>query len=147
MSLQQQFEKYIASQEKVDFTQLEALWDALPAVDQNFMLGQWSGGVFNTGHPGEKQLGALKWVGKNFHSFNDVDPIVCATEEGGRIASPVLGKASCRMVGYRNAVTATMVYDNHPIFDHFKMVDENRVLGVMDKKGDDFPLYFYLNRV
>jgi len=147
MSLQQQFEQYATSQEKIEFTKLEALWDALEPVDQDFMLGEWTGGVFNTGHPGEKQLDALKWSGKTFHSFNDVDPIVCSGEGGSRVASPVMGKATCRMVAYRGAVTATMVYDNHPIFDHFKQIDANRVLGVMDRKGDVFPLYFHLKRV
>ncbi|HET8705412.1 MAG TPA: GXWXG domain-containing protein, partial [Pseudomonadales bacterium] len=112
MSLQQQFEQLVNSKEKTELAQLEALWDQLDSVDQPFMMGEWTGGVFNTGHPGEKQLTVMKWVGKNFHSLNDVDPIVCSDDTGGRVASPVMGKASCRLVAYRGAVTATMVYDN-----------------------------------
>ena len=44
------------------------------------------------------------------------------------------------------AATATMVYDKHPIFDHFRKVDEDLVLGVMDRKGEAAPLAFMLRR-
>ncbi len=146
MSLQQTFNEYVNRTEKTAIADLDTLWDELDSVDQAFMLGQWTGGVFVTGHPGEKQLTGMKWSGKHFHSINDVDPIVCIADDGSLFASPVMGKATCRMVGYRNSITATMVYDNHSIFDHFKKVDENTALGVMDSKGDAFPLYFYLRR-
>jgi hypothetical protein len=111
------------------------------------MLGAWEGGVFRTGHPGESQLVALGWVGKQFNSENDVDPIVVLDAQGQRQASPVMGKATLRLVRYRGVSTATMVYDKHPIFDHFKRVDDRTVLGVMDRKGEAFPLYFWLRRV
>ena len=29
-----------------------------------------------------------------------------------------------------------MVYDKHPVFDHFRRVDADTVLGLMDRKGD-----------
>ena len=111
------------------------------------MIGEWDGGVFVTGHAGEQQLGALRWVGKTFRSRNDVDPIVARAGDGGRVASPVMGSASLRRVEYRGVVTATMIYDQHPVFDHFRMVDARTVLGVMDRKGDSMPLYFYLRRI
>jgi hypothetical protein len=57
-----------------------------------------------------------------------------------------MGAASLRRVEYRGVVTATMAYDRHPVFDHFRQVDEDTVLGVMDRKGDAMPLFFYLRR-
>ena len=48
---------------------------------------------------------------------------------------------------YRGVVTATMVYDRHPIFDHFRRIADDRVLGVMDRKGDEAPLFFFLRRL
>lgn len=146
MSHEQQFRELLGSTQPINVEQLHAFYDGLVPVDQAFMLGRWNGGVFNTGHPGEKQLGKLGWVGKTFHQANDVDPIVCKQADGSVAASPVMGKASLRVVEYRGVSTATMVYDNHPIFDHFKKITDTLVLGVMDKKGDEFPLYFYLER-
>jgi hypothetical protein len=147
MNPQQTFETLAARKEKTALAELDALFDALPAVEEDFMLGEWNGGVFVTGHPGEQQLDALRWIGKTFRSRNDVDPIVARGDDGGRVASPVMGSAALRRVEYRGVVTATMVYDQHPIFDHFRKVDAHTVLGVMDRKGDEMPLYFYLRRV
>lgn len=143
--LQDQFETY-ARAPKVTIAELEGLFDALPAVSEEEMLGDWEGGVFTTGHPGEQQLGSMNWVGKCFRGRNDVDPIVSKDAEGRRVANPVMGTASLRRVEYRGVVTATMCYDKHPIFDHFRRVDARTVLGVMDRKGDTMPLYFYLRR-
>ena len=76
MTLQEQFEQYAARTDRTHHKDLEALFDALPAVPEDFMLGEWTGGVFNTGHPGEKMLGVLNWIGKTFHSLTDVNPII-----------------------------------------------------------------------
>ena len=74
-----------------------------------------------------------------FSGADDVDPIDRAsTSDGERAAvSDVMGSATLRMVEYRGVVTATMVYDRHPVFDHFRRVDDDTVLGVMDRKGED----------
>ncbi len=146
MSLAAQFETLAARQERTTLNELDALFDALPAVAEDFMIGEWDGGVFNTGHPGEQQLGALGWAGKTFRGRNDVDPIVSRQADGSRKANPVMGSASLRRVEYRGVVTATMVYDKHAIFDHFRAVAADTVLGVMDSKGDAMPLYFWLRR-
>ncbi len=137
----------IARTDLVELAELEAFFDSLPPVPEEAMIGEWTGGVFRTGHPGEKQLRALAWDGKTFRGPDDVSPIVCKSADGSRVVSDVLGAASLRAVKFRGVVTATMVYDKHPIFDHFRQVDANTVLGAMDKKGDAFPLYFYLRRV
>jgi hypothetical protein len=127
---------------------LHALFDALPPIeDTAFLRGEWEGGVLRTGHPGEQQLTAVGWVGKAFHHDDDVDPIVSRDDGGQRVANPILGKASLRRVVYRGVVTATMIYDRHPIFDHFREIDGDRVLGVMDRKGDAAPLFFFLRRL
>ncbi|WP_372790081.1 DUF4334 domain-containing protein [Paraconexibacter sp.] len=129
----------------VPIDEAHALFDALEAVGCDEMLGDWDGGLVPTGHPGEQQLGALGWVGKSFRGRDDVDPIVCLDAGGARQANPVLGAASLRAVEHRGVVTATMVYDKHPVFDHFRRVDEHTVLGLMDRKGDA-PLFFWLRR-
>jgi hypothetical protein len=133
--------------ERVPLDDLFAFFDSLEAVEPDAMLGHWEGGVFNTGHPGERQLTLIHWAGKSFRGRNDVDPIVSKDAAGRRKANPVLGGACLRAVEYRGVVTATMVYDQHPIFDHFRRITRDRVLGVMDRKGEDVPLFFWLRRV
>jgi hypothetical protein len=123
------------------------LHDALEAIDTSFMLGDWEGGALRTGHAGEAQLVAMGWVGKAFHGEDDVDPIIVRDEQGRRVASPIMGKATLRMVSYRGTPTATMIYDRHPIFDHFRKVGDDVVMGVMDRKGDAAPLCFWLRRL
>lgn len=130
----------------VPVDEAHALFDGLEPVSCEDMLGDWDGGLVPTGHPGEQQLGALGWIGKSFRSREDVDPIVCRAGDGGREANPVLGAASLRAVEHRGVVTATMVYDNHPVFDHFRRVDGETVLGLMDRKGEAAPLFFWLRR-
>ncbi len=122
-------------------------YDTLPAVTVDELIGDWSGGVFDTGHPGEQKLDALAWVGKRFTGPDTVDPIVSRGADGERVANPVLGAARLRRVEHRGVVTATMIYDDHPILDHFRRVSGEAVLGVMDRKGDTSPLFFYLRRL
>lgn len=56
--------------------------------------------------------------------------------------------ARLRMTEYRGKVSATMVYDYKAINDVFRKIDENRVLGVMDCKGEQgYPFFFVLERV
>ena len=43
-------------------------------------------------------------------------------------------------------VTRDEVYDKHPIFDSFRRVDADTVMGAMDRKGEDAPLMFLLRR-
>lgn len=142
------YDRLVAGETPASVDTLFSLFDAADAIDETaFMHGEWKGGVFNSGHPGEGQLGALGWVGKNFNDDNDVDPIVTLGARGERVANPVMGKASLRMVVYRDLPTATMIYDKHPIFDHFRKITDDIVIGVMDRKGDPNPLFFHLTRL
>ncbi len=67
-----------------------------------------------------------------------------------RLMLPLLktrrSRARLRMTEYRGKVSATMIYDNLPINDVFRKVDDNTVLGVMDLKGLKQPYFFILHR-
>ena len=58
------------------------------------------------------------------------------------------GKSAARLraTTYRGVTSATMQYDNLPINDVFRRVDERTVLGVMDLKGVQAPFFFVLRR-
>jgi Domain of unknown function (DUF4334)/GXWXG protein len=121
-------------------------FDALPAVAEADLLGEWDGELVPTGHPGEQLLDGLRWAGKRFVSRDEVYPLICLGEDDGREVNAVMGEATIRMVEYRGVLTATMVYDKHPIFDSFRAVDADTVMGAMDRKGEPAPLMFKLRR-
>ena len=50
------------------------------------------------------------------------------------------------MTELRGVVSATMIYDHHPIHDVFRRVDEETVLGWMDLRGLARPFFFVLQR-
>lgn len=54
--------------------------------------------------------------------------------------------ARLRMVEYRGVPTATMIYDALPINDHFRAVDQDSLIGVMDLRGMRQPFFFVLRR-
>jgi hypothetical protein len=55
-------------------------------------------------------------------------------------------KARVRMMEYRGKVSATMIYDNLPMYDTFRLFDQDTLLGVMDCKGIEQPFFFRLHR-
>lgn len=55
-------------------------------------------------------------------------------------------KARLRMLEFRGKLSAAMCYDNKPINDCFRKIDEDTVMGWMDFKGMDQPYFFKLTR-
>ncbi len=156
-----------------------ALFDRLPAVDTDFMLGAWRGAGVVTGHRLDGVLEACHWHGKRFRSADHVDPLVFRGLSGGlmrlnpalmpmtllhrlptpdsallgrvfQLLMPLLrtgrGRARLRMIEHRGQLTAAMLYDDLPINDVFRKLDDDRVLGLMDMKGMAQPFFFQLQR-
>lgn len=73
------------------------------------------------------------WLGKTFQLMM---PLFRTRRSGARL----------RMTVYRGKLSATMIYDELPINDVFRRIDDNTVLGAMDLKGLDTPLFFVLHR-
>ena len=67
-----------------------------------------------------------------------------------RLMMPLLqtrrSRARLRMIEYRGKTTAAMLYDDLPINDVFRKLDDNTVLGIMDLKGMTQPFFFQLRR-
>jgi hypothetical protein len=55
-------------------------------------------------------------------------------------------RARARMTEYRGKVSATMIYDDLPVLDVFRKVDRDTLLGAMDLRGLERPLFFVLRR-
>lgn len=158
------------------------LFDSLPAVDSEFMIGTWHGAELPTNHPLDGMLAASGWWGKAFVDAETVHPLLFPT--GDRTAlwplNPALAfgglglatkipalkkqsfagtitrlkpalqargpKARLRTTRYRGVDTATMVYDQLPINDVFRLLDDRTVLGAMDLRGIKAPFFFVLQR-
>jgi hypothetical protein len=142
------FKQLRDADEAPDLPALYAFYDALPAMPAEKMIGDWKGGILSRNHPVDGQLQAMRWDGKRFVSSNEVYPIISLDAQGQRSINNVLGTASLREVVFRGVSTATMIYDTAPVFDHFRQVTPDLVVGVMDRKGDSNPpLFFYLERL
>jgi hypothetical protein len=55
--------------------------------------------------------------------------------------------ASLKAVPFHGVTSAAMAYDTQPVVDHFRKVDDNRVMGAMVIEGDDRVYFFELERV
>ncbi|WP_433667693.1 zinc-binding dehydrogenase [Nocardia sp. CA-136227] len=146
MSLYDRFESLIDPRHRTTLEELSDLFDAAESIGEEFMLGEWDGAHFGLGHPIEQQLDAMLWAGKSFKDADTVSPIVCFDPAGKRFPNPIFGGATLRRVVYRGAATATMIYDERPMFDHFRRIDGDTVIGAMVAKGRSRPGYFYLTR-
>lgn len=66
------------------------------------------------------------------------------------VARPLLEtnepRARLRMMEHRGKVSASMIYDDLPVIDIFRAIDEATLLGVMDLRGMPDPLFFLLRR-
>jgi hypothetical protein len=135
---------------------LDAFWATLEPTTIEFMIGEWKGGEFATGHRANGFMKRLNWFGKTFVSAADAKPLVCFDAEGNKFSNveAMNGEASLWLEEFRGELTASMVYDGRPVHDHFKKVDDDAVMGVMNGKGaldtssgSPRHLYFYLERV
>jgi hypothetical protein len=77
---------------------------------------------------------------------------VCLDADGKKFSNTeaMNGEATLWLEEFRGEVTATMVYDGRPVHDHFKVVDSDTLMGIMNGKGaldGQRHLYFFLQRV
>lgn len=146
------FDKLTAREDTIADAELDEFWATLEPVSIDFMIGEWQGGEFHTGHAANGFMKRLNWFGKTFVSAGDAKPLVCLDDDGHRFSNTeaMNGEASLWMEEFRGDVTASMVYDGQPVHDHFKKVDDTTVVGIMNGKKavvDGRYLYFYLQRV
>lgn len=132
--------------------ELDDFWATLEPASIDGMIGEWKGGEFDTGHKMNGQLEKARWFGKTFTSPTDVQPLVCLDADGQKFSNVAMGKgeASLWLEDFRGETTATMVYDGQPVHDHFKRIDDDAVMGIMNGKGvldNGRYYYFYLERV
>lgn len=156
---------------KVTTDEAYAIFDALEPASIEALIGTWKGSEFPSGHPNDGLLADSGWFGKRFTDADTVDPLLFykrdrktffaadpiknfrASAEGVKDIASVQKEietneptARLRMVEFRGTVTTAMIYDQAPIIDYFRKVDENTLLGAMDRRGDKGIYFFVLRR-
>jgi hypothetical protein len=63
---------------------------------------------------------------------------------GLRAKGPV---ASLKSMPFRGVASAAMAYDKQPVVDHFRRIDEHRIMGAMVIEGDARIYFFELEQV
>lgn len=148
-----------------------AIFDAAEPVDASFLWGTWRGSDFPSGHPMDGSLAQSGWFGKRFTNADHVDPLLFHdSDRTGHFAADPIGAARAmasgkgdlslirdeiethqpgarlRAVEYRGVLSTAMVYDTLPVIDHFRRIDQNTMLGAMDRRGDEATYFFVLRR-
>ncbi|GAB08447.1 hypothetical protein GOARA_011_00630 [Gordonia araii NBRC 100433] len=154
------------------------LFDSLPPVTIDEMIGRWHGSEVPTGHQMDGLLAVSGWYGKEFVDADTVHPLLFGQPgdlyavnprlipfntlnrlgtkmprvlpPGGQTAFKAMRttkpRARLRLVEFHGATSAAMVYDDIPVIDHFRRLDEKTVLGAMDQRGSDQTYFFLLER-
>jgi hypothetical protein len=146
------FSEFKERSDSISDAELDDFWATLQPTTIDEMIGEWKGGDFLTGHRANGSLQKLGWFGKNFKTASDCQPLVCLDADGNKYSNVerMKGEASLWLEEFRGEVTATMVYDGAPVHDHFKKIDDDAVMGIMNGKGvldNGRYYYFYLERV
>lgn len=121
---------------------LMPLFDKLEPATIEFMIGQWHGGKFDGGATPDP----INWYGKRFVSREYAEPLLCRKEDGTVYAWENWGAAQLRDVAYGGKVQACLIYDEKPMMDYFRKVNENVVIGLGDIKGQSVDFFFWLER-
>lgn len=151
-SARQKFTEFKERSDAIPDAELDEFWTTLAPATIDGMIGEWRGGEFDTGHQMNGQLEKARWFGKTFTSANDVKPLVCLDSDGNKFSNVAMGKgeASLWLEEFRGEIVATMVYDGQPVHDHFKQIDDDTVMGIMNGKSvldNGRYYYFFLERV
>jgi hypothetical protein len=97
-------------------TEALALYDTLPPVDVDVMVGAWRGAGIPTGGPFDGLLENLGWHGKRFESTESVHPLVFAGARGrlvsvdpGRVPLGLAARHGQRFTGRATAIAFRML--------------------------------------
>lgn len=140
--IEQQWLDMIASGEAQSAEKLMPLFEQLEPIDTEFMLGTWKGGKFDGG----TEPDPINWYGKRFSSRTHVEPLLVHTANGSIATYDKLGGAQMRNIEFGGTTSAALVYDQQPIMDYFRKVNDNVVIGLGDIKGKPTDFFFHLTR-
>lgn len=129
LTAQERFEEMVENREIVDYATIKPLFLELEGTTNEFMFGQWRGGSFSG------QTTITNFYGKRFNSPEHCEPMLRTDDEGNVYAWGDWGEARLREVGYWDKVQSAVIYDDRPLMDYFRKVNDDLVIGLGDWKG------------
>ncbi|KAI9245079.1 hypothetical protein BDA99DRAFT_290550 [Phascolomyces articulosus] len=145
--------KRTQTQEQFKAVEIEKIYNKLKPVEAISLLGEWKYGLIDTNSIYSQLVKKVKLVGKKFSSLDKVEPVIVLNEQGERISSNFWGYAKIKNISHRGITTAALEYDRAPLFEYYRYVDENTILGIADFNGQDDMdntdkyVYFYMSRL
>ena len=73
-------------------------------------------------------------------------PVRAAFTAGRPLLRAHHSAARLRAGNFRGKRSAALIYDRQPIVDHFRRIDSDRVIGLMEMRGMELPYFFLLIR-
>jgi|GEM_PF-1699056 len=155
--LAQAFERYKKQDFIEDDSRLLDLFDQLDPISCDEIYSRWATGSFNTDHWATKAVRKMKWYGQWFRSKMEASPLICFDEEGNLFPLQVIGgEGTLWMAEFRGKISATMMCDLQPVFNYFRKVNDDTLMGIMHEKKllpetntepDDRYFYFHSRRI
>jgi hypothetical protein len=124
----------------IDSARLMALYRQLEPVAIDFMIGTWHGSLFN-GQSGDG------WWGKNMISAQHVQPLLFQRPDGSVYSNEVWGLAHLETGRFDDlSETAMLVYNDKPLYDYFRRVNDETVIGLTPAAVAKIDFFFQLTR-
>ena len=124
----------------IDSARLMALYRQLEPVSIDFMVGTWHGSLFN-GQSGDG------WWGKNMISAQHVQPLLFQRPDGSVYSNEVWGLAHLESGAFDGlSETAMLVYNDKPLYDYFRRVTDDTVIGLTPAAVAKVDFFFQLTR-
>ena len=124
----------------IDSARLMKLYRQLEPVSIDFMLSTWHGSLFN-GQSGDG------WWGKNMISAQLVQPLLFQRPDGSVYSNEVWGLAHLETGVYDGlSETAMLVYNDKPLYDYFRRVTDETVIGLTPAAAAKVDFFFQLTR-
>ncbi|GAA6134310.1 hypothetical protein NBRC116188_10990 [Oceaniserpentilla sp. 4NH20-0058] len=141
MALSNKWTEIINSGKSHTTNELMPLFLDLEPIKPEAMFGQWKGGKFDGGKPD-----VINWYGKRFVSREYVEPLLVTAADGSVQVFDKLGSARLREMVFGDVVSTGLIYDNQPILDYFRKINDDLIIGYGETKGDTPDFFFYLAR-
>lgn len=123
--------------------ELMPLFLKLKPVKSEDIFGTWRGGKFDGCIPDP-----INWWGKLLESREYAEPLLVTAADGSIQIFSGLGSARMREVFFENKTSAALIYENQPIIDYFRQVNDDLIIGYGEVKGEGpkNDLFFWLKR-
>ena len=144
------FEELVKNNYHLSCKELDDFFDSLEPVNMNIFSGEWKAEYLftkeGTGSWWEfftKHIPIIRVYSKIFLDKNNVNALVynlfCF-----KFNFPG-SHAFLQQMEFRNKISTSMIYNHVPMVDHFRMVNENTLMGIMTT-GSKLNLYFYIKK-